>query len=175
MNPKATKSHQRARGTWLTFIALLFALGAASPASAQFTLDDSYAAWVGFTNTFIYVNSDGSQDFHEKEGGTSMNGFWETAELIEIADDAFWWSTNNYPGHNHIGYFNAVNALCAGFEDQNGANWSADLFNDDLNWATIAFERAYEITGNAKWLQAAETNFTVVWNRGKNGNGGLNK
>jgi hypothetical protein len=38
-----------------------------------------------------------------------------------------------------------------------------DWFNDDLMWASIAFARAYQITGTSGWLQAAEEQVDYVW------------
>lgn len=67
-----------------------------------------------------------------------------------------------------------INNLVTGFIDNQYAvnvgpggkyDLSGDDFNDDLDWAVMTFIRAYQITGNANWLAAAETNFNTVWNR----------
>ncbi len=58
-----------------------------------------------------------------------------------------------------------ITALCNGFVQYNGTNWSGNTFNDDIMWACIAFSRAYLITGNTSFRDRAKANFDLVWTR----------
>lgn len=175
MKTKVIAMLQRTPASWVAFAALFFLLSCTTRTSlAQtWTLDNAYSAWTGYNNTFLA--SDESQ-FYKADTGTNYPGFWEEAEEIAVAEDAYYWSVNNYPTHDHSAYVTEINDLCAGFVSHNGSDWSADRFNDDLNWATIAFARAYQITGNSTWLTDAENNFDTVWTRAQadsNNAGGL--
>ncbi len=62
--------------------------------------------------------------------------------------------------------------MAPGFKGPDGQyDWSHDNFNDDLNWAVIAFARAYRITRDPNWLIAAKMNFNTVWNRAQDPGG----
>ena len=186
MRTRAIGMLHRARGAWFVFIALLFVLGASRPASAQsqWTKNSVYRAWSGYNADFYTKGKNGGYIFAALQKGSTSTAFWEEAEEIEMADDAYDWSVANYSSRDHSKYVDEINNLCTGFVDNMPSrfvgpggkyDWSGDLFNDDLNWAVIAFIRAYRITGNASWLAAAETNFNTVWNRaqapGGQGNG----
>ena len=62
--------------------------------------------------------------------------------------------------------FTKVNQACAGFIAINGTDWSGNSFNDDLSWASMAFSRAYMLTGNANYKTYAKNGFDVAYNRG---------
>ncbi len=57
-------------------------------------------------------------------------------------------------------------SLLNSFAGIRGADWSSNIFNDDIMWATIAFARGYQITGDATFLSIAETNYAIAFNRG---------
>ncbi len=170
-----------ARGAWLKFavslVVLAVAVCAAHSQTPTWSGSDSYQAWVGYNGDFYAAGANGGQIFTEESvnvGGSSWSSFWEEAEEIEVAEDAYYYSYNNYPTHDHSAYVNEISALCNGFIDNmpakwigpsGGYDWSADRFNDDLDWAVIAFTRAYQITGNTTFLAAAKENFNTVWNR----------
>ncbi len=159
-------------------VVLIFcAPGIASAQTPTWSGSDSYQAWVGFNGDFYAPGANGGQIFTEesvKVGGSSWSSFWEEAEEIEDADDAYYYSYNNYPTHDHSAYVNEITALCTGFIDnmpskwigsKGGYDWSGDRFNDDLAWAVAAFTRAYQITKDQTFLSAAEENFNTIWNR----------
>ncbi|HVC90315.1 MAG TPA: hypothetical protein VND66_06810 [Acidobacteriaceae bacterium] len=167
-----------ARAVWFLFIVLLFVLTTSHPASAQtqWTKPSVYQAWIGYNNMFYAKGANGGHIVTAKQSGSTSTSFWEEAEEIEIADDAYDWSIANDPTNDHSKYVDEINNLCTGFVDNMPSrfvgpggkyDWSGDLFNDDLDWAVIAFVRAYQITGNSSWLAAAETNFNTVWTRGQ--------
>jgi predicted alpha-1,6-mannanase (GH76 family) len=147
-------------GTRWLFLALLLALGISRPAIAQWTAVDAQTAFSAYNNAFYFNPGGGdSYDYREQQGSTSTSGFWVGAEEIELAIDAY----NQNPTAANA---TIINQLCSGFVAEYGSNWSSDSYDDDLMWATIAFTRASVATGNTTWLSDAETNFTVVWNRG---------
>lgn len=184
MKIRAIDTLVRARVAWFSLTVLLSILGATYPASAQYTLDDTYANWTNY-NTYFLANDGNTQNpgkfFAKVQGGANrtISGFWEEAEEIETAVDAYYWSVANYPTHDHSAYVDEINSLCTGFTNHNGHDWSSDLFNDDLDWAIIAFTRAYQVTHAPGQLTDAENNFTTVWTRAQapggsgDGNSGL--
>jgi len=171
MKTKIIEMPRRMRGVLCIFTSLVFVLCATRPASAQWRAVDAQNAWNGYNNAFLYLEPDGySKVFVTTQGGTTHEDFWRQAEEIEVAEDAY---SENPTTANE----NEVEALCDGFVNYvhpaTGDNWSSDIYNDDLMWAVIAFARAYKVTGTTRWLNDAETNFNVVWNRGQAGNGGI--
>jgi len=130
-------------------IVLLGAINTASAISAN----DQNAAWSVWNNYFYYTLNNNSLGYYRnQEGSGSPTSFWQFAEQIEIAEDA-----KNVT---------MVNQLCSGFTQTYGTDWSGNTYNDDLEWASIAFNRAYQLTGNATYLTLAENGFNVAYNRG---------
>jgi len=82
--------------------------------------------------------------------------FWQLAEEIEVVESA-----TNYPVVT-----NMVNALCSGFTNQFGNDWSWNTFNDDLMWASVCFSRAYLLTGNTTYRTLAQNGFDLAYRRG---------
>ena len=143
-------------------LAILFLLFFASIrlASAQWTSADAQAAFSDYNDAFYFNPGGGNNyDYRLSQGSTTTSGFWNGAEQIELAIDAY--NENPTAANQTI-----INQLCNGFTAEFTTNWSSDSYDDDLMWATIAFTRAAKATGNSAWLAEAETNFAVVWNRG---------
>jgi hypothetical protein len=164
MKAKAIVTLRRSPSAWVAFTTLLFLLACTErTAPAQtWTLDNAYSTWTGYNSTFLASDE---STFYKADSGSANPGFWELAEEIAVAEDAYYWSVTNYPTHDHSAYVTEINDLCAGFVSHNGSNW-----------ATIAFARAYQITGNSTWLTDAETNYNTVWSRAQadsNNAGGL--
>jgi hypothetical protein len=129
-------------------------------------VDDMWNAY----NTAFY-NEDGQSYavFTSEAGGSTITEFWEEAEEIEMAEDAYDWATR---ANNGLGdpsdISSQINELCEGFVAHNGSTWwQGDQFDDDLDWASMAFARAYQITGNSSWLSDATNNFNYVWANGQ--------
>jgi hypothetical protein len=163
---------QRVRALCI-FTALVFVMGATRPAFAQWRAVDAQNAWGGYQSAYLRLEPDGySKVFIKKQGDpvSSHEYMWQQAEEMEVAEDAYY---ENPTTANK----NVVQALCDGFVNYvypaTGDNWSSDNYNDDLGVAIIAFIRAYNITRTTRWLNDAETNFNVVWNRAQAGDGGL--
>ena len=129
---------------------------------------DVDAMWTGYTNDFYVLAASGHHIFGVTAGNTTITGFWEEANEIAMAEDGYDWATTDY---NSLGSGSAISSmiddLCAGFVAHNGSLWSADQYDDDILWATMAFARAYQITGDNSWLADATNNFNYVWANGQ--------
>lgn len=159
---------------------------ACGPLSAQaaWTASDGYTAFNAYKNAFYfnYYSKAGSPSGanlsdgygwlqHEGSYNSSSNTdthFWRWAEQIEMTEDAYDNAVRNNNSSKASSYKTMITQLCDGFIDEYGDSWAAaNLWNDDLSWATIAFDRAYEITGNTRYHNDATTNLGAVWNRGQ--------
>lgn len=154
----------------LTAFALL--LNAAPPASAQWDAANTKAAWEGFNSAFKYTQYGYDEHYGTTIKSQSPDAFWIQAEEMEMAEDAYNWAITN--DNSELTYYEqVVEGLADGFvqlyhDSTGGGSWAAeDTFNDDLNVATIAFARAYNITGTARWLQDAEDANAAVWGRAR--------
>jgi hypothetical protein len=180
-------------------ISIVLTLTAARPAAAQapsWTENNAFQAWAAFRDYFYTAGANGGDIIADEKIGDEANHwsvFWQEAEDIEVVEDAYYWAVKN--GGDTSKYVTYINNLGSGFIDNmhpttnfgpagcslaaGAANpcdpldWSGNIFNDDLMWASMAFARAYQITGNPDWLTAAEKQFNTVWNRAQAGNGGL--
>lgn len=130
------------------------------------TESDANLMWEGYTNDFYTVAASGHHIFGVTAGSSTITGFWEEAEEIEMAEDGYYWA-KTYGLRSAGDIANEINDICGGFVAHNGSLWSADKYDDDLDWATIAFARAYQITGNNSWLEDATNNFNYVWINGQ--------
>jgi predicted alpha-1,6-mannanase (GH76 family) len=149
------------------------------PASAQWTAGDTKNAWNGYLSAYQYTGAAGYDYlFATTIGGSSHDAFWVMAEEIDMAVDAYVWAETN-DSSNLSTYENEVEGLCDGFvsvhpDSEGGGSWASETsYNDDLDVATIAFARAYKVTGTTRWLTDAEDASNEVWSRGQEGNGGL--
>jgi hypothetical protein len=163
------------------FCFLLLSFAFATCASAQWTAADTQRAWTAYNQAFLITRADATQGFAMQQGASTTTGFWEDIEQIEMADDAYDWQVRNFPHADHSAYAGEIDALCLGFTRNNkfinlpSNDWSRNRFNDDLNWAVMAFAHAYQITKNPAWLSIAQRCFDIVWSRARNANGGLNQ
>lgn len=130
------------------------------PADAD-TIFNSY-------NNAFYVSSGGNAIYKMNTGTGTGPGWWTFAEEIEMTLDA-------YGRTGSTGTRDMVTALCNGFISHYGTLWTSNMFNDDIMWATIAFARAYQITGNTTFRNCAKSNFDAVYARAWDSNlgGGL--
>lgn len=126
------------------------------PATAETaTLDAAWAERVYDTFMQQFRGDDGN-------GGAYFIGssdFWKTAELTEMILDC-------YEATGKQKYLTDYEDFYRGFVNAHGANWSSNDYNDDLIWMVISCCRAYQLTHKADYLNAAKTNFQIVYNRG---------
>lgn len=140
----------------------------ASAQSLAWNDSDVNAMWNGYVSNFYNKDGAGYYVFNPQAGSAAITGFWEEAEEIEIAEDGYDWATReNDPFGNASDIAGKIDEICAGFVAHNGKLWYADHYDDDKNWAEIAFARAYQITGNSTWLSVATNNFNYVWKYGQ--------
>jgi hypothetical protein len=59
--------------------------------------------------------------------------------------------------------------LCNSFLDREGTDWSWNDWDDDIEWCLIPLSRAYLITGNTRFRDAAVKNLNFVYDRGWSG------
>jgi len=125
-------------------------------------------AWAGYNNNFLFTNAGYEYHFSDTQGGATVSAstFWQQAEKIELAEDAYVWAETYDSGHLSR-YNQEIEGLCDGFVQYWGDDWSADTNDDDLAWACTAFIRAYAVTGTARWLNDAETNHNTIWSLGE--------
>ena len=119
---------------------------APSPAIA----DKVFDAW---SNNYNIVNS---------------NGFWGTAEMMEITLDA-------YEVTGNAKYRNMFDQMYLNFIKNNGSDWMGNDYNDDITWISIACVRGYLMTGNITYLNKARDQFDKMYARANTPtyNGGL--
>ena len=172
----------------LLVAAVLACDGLSSTASASSPLtwneSDVNAMWNAYNNAFYNEDGNGYDVYTTVASGSTITGFWEEANEIAMAEDGYEWATTDY---NSLGSGSAIssqiNELCDGFTNSfTGKNpwWRWDTYDDDILWATMAFARAYQITGNSSRLSDAESAFNYVWTHGQvdgqtNGSWGLSQ
>jgi hypothetical protein len=155
----------RLRNVWCALSAAMLLLGGSGTATA-FTTADRAAAYGAWKNAF-YFTSNGRGYFRDKEGSGTVQYFWQSGTDMEVVIRAV-----------QLGLDSAatVDALCQGFTNNNGVDWSYDTWNDDVSGMSRSMVGAYEITGNRAWLNLAKSGFDLGYSRGfVPGNGGLNE
>ena len=129
-------------------------LAAGRPACA-FTGADADADVKAYLQAFAHPN--GASTFIEGSQQGGDPGFWQEIEEIEGVEDA-----NDRTGG---AYKSQVTALLNGFIKKHGVLWSDNKYNDDISWATIAYVRGYQATGNRILLTVAKANFDLMYAR----------
>lgn len=127
-------------------------------ARAQNPSDTAYNAWI---SNFL-VQSGGQTYFASTLTGSGRNSaayMWGSALDTLIVMDT-------YDRTHNPALVTLVNSLLNSFVYYNGSDWSWDTWNDDVGWATIAFVRGYQMTGNSAFLTDAANNWNMAYNRG---------
>ena len=78
--------------------------------------------------------------------------------MIEMVEDA-------YDGTHDPGYVKMIADLETQFRWYYGKTWTDRIWNDDITWAVIAALRAYDVTGDRRYLVLARTNFDAMYAR----------
>ena len=144
-------------GPLLGAAAVTLGMAAGRPASA-FTKADADAAVNAYLKAFVRPHGATAFIKGDQKGGDP--GFWQEIEEIEGVEDA--------NDRTHGAYQAQVAALLNGFSRAHGTNWSGNKYNDDICWATMAYTRGYQATGNAAFLTIAKTNFDMMYARAWN-------
>lgn len=128
-----------------------------------FTTADADSALDAFISVFwdpqlkyFYTNSD--RQIHPEHAFGPMGGlytdFWWEAQLWELVMDA-------YERTGSTTYLQMIDDIYDGFVAQY-PTFDSD-FNDDLGWWALAAARAYELTGQVRYLDRATALFESIW------------
>ena len=128
-------------------------------ASRGVTAARADAALDAFNRAF-YLEQDGRGYFRSATGARTYAGFWRSAEMIELVEDAADRSGSSV-------YDQMVAELVQGVSHRFGGVWTRHRrYNDDVMWMVLAFERASRLTGDARLRDIARRNFDAVYARG---------
>jgi len=140
---------------WLAMVASILLLSASS--LRAFTEADANLAYDAYNTAFYQTQTNGRAYYKETtDGGRAW--FWGQANMMEMVADAY----DRAPTQEKR---DRLAALCKGFMDYHGTNWSWNEYNDDIMWACIVFTKTYLATDDTQYLNRATANFDVVWNR----------
>lgn len=131
------------------------------PVASAFTAADADTIANAYQTAF-YSNVGHGGNYYYKydtQPATTSSGWWTYAEEIELAEDI-------YDRTGSAAAKNVVTALCNDFLWQYGSLWTSNIYNDDIAWGVIAFARAYTITGNTAFRDAAKANWDAIYARG---------
>jgi predicted alpha-1,6-mannanase (GH76 family) len=126
-------------------------LASGSPAQVR-----AAQALAAFDQAFYVQQGPGAYDKLTTLGRRS--DFWRQAEFIELAADAY----------QHTGdpaYQQMVASLRQGVSALWGRRWTKRTWNDDIMWMVLASVRAYQVTGQRRFLTAAKINFDATYAR----------
>jgi predicted alpha-1,6-mannanase (GH76 family) len=136
----------------------VFAATSSAPSAyvSAFTSADTDAALGSFLTTFYAVS--GGRGVFKRSTTGSQAPFWQQAEMLEVAEDAY----DRSPDPRLKGM---LGEIYRGIVARYGERWTSNHFNDDIMWMVIADLRAYEITGNAMFRDQAKWHFDKVYTR----------
>lgn len=118
-----------------------------------FTTNDADMMFNSYTKAFYSLNGTNGYFKDTQIGG--MADFWKQAEEIECVIDAYECTSN-------AAYKEMIVCLLNGFVKNHGNNWASNIYNDDCMWASIAFSRGYQDTGEERFKAIARENFDLV-------------
>ena len=152
------RRYARTTGLFLAAGGAIAALLLAARPAAAVTSADADASVEAYLKAF--VQSNGTSAFIKGDQNGGDPGFWQEAEEIEGIEDA--------NDRTHGTYNKQVAALLRGFVRAHGADWSNNIYNDDICWAAIAFTRGYVATGDTEFRTIAKDNFDRMFARAWN-------
>ena len=94
--------------------------------------------------------------FYKSDNRTGVLDFWLSAHAWETVMDAYRLTDKDE-------YKQQIKDVYDGFVKRHGTDWTQNDYNDDIMWWTIASTRAYAITGEARYLTQAKTQFDWVY------------
>lgn len=121
------------------------------------------AGFTALNNAFL-VSSGSQRYYRESLNNAQKDYFWRQALDIQAAEDV-------YDSTGRVETRDLIKGLLDTFLQQNQGSggltdWNWNEYNDDLNWAGLAFARGYRITGNRTYLAQAQYAFNRVYDRG---------
>lgn len=97
--------------------------------------------WNAGEKRFNYQNDGQSTEFH----------YWPQAHALDVLLDAYWRTGDRF-------YLTHIHDWFEGVPVQNGGDF-LNRYIDDMEWNVLAMLRAYQLTGDEKFMEATE----VVW------------
>ena len=137
-------------------------------ATADQNADAAYNAWI---NRFLFHDaSNGKVYFTQTAGNHNQAEGWIGSTDTMIASDV-------YERTHGRAQEQFVDTLVGNFLDVNGTGWWANYdWNDDIGWIAMAQMRAYQTTGDQRFLDGSANAWNVTYNKGWNtasGGGGI--
>ena len=129
-------------GCVFTVALLLSGCGTRGGLAQSWTTDQPKYAYLDYNTYYLYQDSLNYYHFSTVVSGSTGDGFWQQAEELDMAVDAYIWASANDTA-DAPAYKTEILNLANGFRHHSGDDWSGDKWNDDLNVAIIAFARAY--------------------------------
>lgn len=121
------------------------------------------AAFNSYNSSFL-VTSGSTQYYKEALNVSSKDYFWRQALDIQMVEDVY--LRTQSAAHRTL-ITNLLNTFLQ--QNQGGGglyDWSWNDYNDDVQWAGLAFARGYQITGNTTFLNQAKYAFNRTYDRG---------
>lgn len=126
------------------------------------------------SKTFTKKEADAAFDsFHDQYYNT-RSGVYQTSlqnpKRAAIWTQAIFWdmAMNAYKRTGHDRYRKAIDDIFEGagreYDNYNWDNAKEWFIYDDIMWWVISLARAYELTGDKKYLELSESGFDRVWN-----------
>lgn len=151
--------HLKRMAVALLVLGLTLAISNSAPYKVQaFTASQADQAASNFIGTFwndaagqFYENSDHQTHTH----GGQYEDFWWAANTFEAVMDMYQRTHNGQ-------YRSLIDSVYNGFFDAN-PDWQSNPFNDDIGWWALACARAYELTGDSKFLSQSKTMFDFIY------------
>ncbi|MGG6311012.1 carbohydrate-binding protein [Paenibacillus macerans] len=92
--------------------------------------------------------------------GDKYQSFWVEAELWEMVMDAYQRTTDR---ELKAQLRTQIDEVFDGAVAKHGEDWTNNPFNDDIMWWAMASARAYQITGETRYLEKARYYFDFVY------------
>lgn len=156
----AGRSNVSRHRTPLTAI-LLFALAMAAcytPAASAQNAANADTSYNSYLSAFL-VRSGGQTYIANGLTNRKIADLWGEAYMITGVEDAY--DRAPTPANKQL-----ISDLLNTFITVYSTDWSGDGWNDDVAWSCLAMIRGYQITGNTTFLNAATSNWNMVYNRG---------
>lgn len=131
------------------------------PIDTPYTANSVQAAYDGF-NSFLYDST--NQLYYKNTGKSGFGAIWTQATYWDMA-------MNAYKKYNDPKYKKLVSDIFQGgvkqYDNYNWDNGKVWFIYDDIMWWVISLARAYEVTGETKYLDLSKAGFERVWSGSK--------
>lgn len=131
--------------------------GIGSSKAYAYTASDGDTAMRAFNDTFWDPNA---KMFWKDSKREKHQDFWVEAELWELVMDAYQHTSD--PALK-AELKTQIDDVYDGTVAKYGQDWTNNPFNDDIMWWAMGSARAYQITGNPRYLEAARDHFDFVY------------